>query len=220
MTDSPSTTTSSTGTGGNAIRVVIADDHPVVRDGLAGMLGSEDGIAVVGEAGGGVEAVAVVARTTPDVVLMDLRMPAGSGVEAIRALRRTPGRQPRILVLTTYDTDRDVRTAMDAGADGFLLKDTRRADLVRAVRDLAEGRPVLTPAALAVLAGRTGEVPLSGREVEVLGYVAEGRTNRAIASRLGIGEATVKTHLGHVYDKLGVADRASAVRAAWERGLV
>ncbi len=202
------------------VRVVVVDDHPVVRDGLAGLLGAEDGLAVVGEAGGGREAVAVVARTSPDVVLMDLRMPDGSGVEAIRQLRRDGGRHPRILVLTTYDTDRDIRTAMEAGADGYLLKDVRRADLVRAVHDLAEGRPVLTAAALAALAGRGSEPTLTGREVEVLRLVADGRTNRAVATRLGIGEATVKTHLLHVYEKLGVTDRASAVRTAWERGLV
>lgn len=202
------------------IKVMIADDHPVVRDGLAGMLGAEDGIEVVGEANGGHEAVLVAGRVGPDVVLMDLRMPEGNGVDAIQALRATGGPQPRILVLTTYDTDRDIRSAMDAGADGYLLKDTRRADLVRAVRDLADGRPVLTPNALAALTGRSTETSLTDREIEVLRLVAEGRTNRAIATRLGIGEATVKTHLMHVYEKLGVTDRASAVRTAWERGLV
>lgn len=123
-------------------------------------------------------------------------------------------------MLTTYDTDRDIRSAMEAGADGYLLKDTRRADLVRAVRDLAEGRPVLSVAALAALTGRTVQTSLTVREIDVLKLVAEGRTNRAIATRLGIGEATVKTHLMHVYDKLEVPDRASAVRAGWERGLV
>lgn len=204
-----------------AVRVVVVDDHPVVRDGLAGMMAAEPGIEVVGEAGGGVEAVAVVTRTDPDVVLMDLRMPEGSGVEAIRSLRAARRDRPRILVLTTYDTDRDIRGAMAAGADGYLLKDARRADLVRAVHDLVAGRPVLAPVALATLAGRTAQRPaLTAREVEVLRLVAEGRTNRAIAGRLGISEATVKTHLLHTYDKLGVVDRASAVRLAWESGLV
>lgn len=208
------------GPAASVVRVLIADDHPVVRDGLVGMLGAEPGIEVVAVASGGREAVTLARHAVPDVVLMDLRMPDGSGVDAIRTLRSGPGPQPRSLVLTTYDTDRDVRGAIDAGADGFLLKDTRRADLVRAVRDLAEGRPVLAPVALAALTHRSAEVPLSAREVDVLRLVAEGRTNRAIAGRLGIGEATVKTHLMHVYDKLGVTDRASAVRAAWERGLV
>lgn len=207
-----------------AIRVMIVDDHPVVRDGLDGMLAAEDGIEVVAQASGGREAVALCGDLSGgggvDVVLMDLRMPDGGGVEAIRALRAVGGRQPRVLVLTTYDTDRDIRGAMEAGADGYLLKDTRRADLVRAVRDLAAGRPVLSAGALAALTGRSGRADLTGREAEVLRLVAEGRTNRAIATRLGIGEATVKTHLMHVYDKLGVPDRASAVRVGWERGLV
>lgn len=201
------------------ITVLVVDDHPVVRDGLIGMLGAEAGITVVGEAGGGYEAVTKIADTSPDVVLMDLRMPQGSGVEAIRAVRAT-GSATRILVLTTYDTDRDIRSALEAGADGYLLKDTRRADLVRAVEDLADGRPVLTAAALATLTGRAAESSLTAREIDVLRLVADGRTNRAIATRLGIGEATVKTHLMHVYEKLGVTDRASAVRTAWERGLV
>lgn len=201
------------------ITVLVVDDHPVVRDGLIGMLGAEAGITVVGEAGGGYEAVTKIADTAPDVVLMDLRMPQGSGVDAIRAVRAT-GSATRILVLTTYDTDRDIRSALEAGADGYLLKDTRRADLVRAVEDLADGRPVLTAAALAALTGRAAESSLTDREIDVLRLVADGRTNRAIATRLGIGEATVKTHLMHVYEKLGVTDRASAVRTAWERGLV
>lgn len=206
--------------GGAGVRVLIVDDHPVVRDGLVGMLAAEEGIEVVGQAGGGHEAVRLCRGADVDVVLMDLRMPDGGGVEAIRELRAGAGRQPRVLVLTTYDTDRDIRGALEAGADGYLLKDTRRADLVRAVRDLALGRPVLSPEALAALTGRSDRADLTGREAEVLRLVAEGRTNRAIATRLGIGEATVKTHLMHVYDKLGVPDRASAVRVGWERGLV
>lgn len=203
-----------------AVRVVVADDHPVVRDGLTGVFRAEDGIDVVGEAAGGHEAAAVVARTDPDVIVLDLRMPEGSGVEAIRTLRALDPVRPRILVLTTYDTDRDIRGALEAGADGYLLKDVRSADLVRAVHDLVGGRPVLVSAALAALTGRAAENSLTAREIDVLRLVADGRTNRAIAARLGIGEATVKTHLLHVYDKLAVTDRASAVRTAWERGLV
>lgn len=206
---------------GAAVRAVVVDDHPVVRDGLVAMLGSDPGIEVVGSAQDGADGLALIERTDPDVVLMDLRMPGTGGTEAIRQLRRRDRRRPRVLVLTTYDTDRDIRGALEAGADGFLLKDARRDDLLRAVHDLAAGRPVLAPAALAVLAsGRDPRRELSGREVEVLRLVADGCTNRAVGSRLGIGEATVKTHLGHVYEKLGVADRASAVRTAWELGLV
>ncbi|MFT4164790.1 MAG: response regulator transcription factor [Microlunatus sp.] len=207
------------------IRVVVVDDHPVVRDGLTGMFGAEDGIEVVGEAGDGREALVVIGRVDPDVVLMDLRMPGGDptgsgGVHAIRALRRESRTRPRILVLTTFDSDRDVRGAIEAGADGYLLKDARRAELVRAVQDLAAGRSVLVPSALAALTARDGEASLSGREVEVLRLVADGLTNGAIARQLLISESTVKTHLLHVYAKLEVGDRASAVRVAWERGLV
>lgn len=203
------------------IRAVVVDDHPVVRDGLVAMLGSDDGIEVVGTAQDGAEALAVVESVAPDMVLMDLRMPGTNGIEAIRALRAGGRTTPRILVLTTYDTDRDIRSALEAGADGFLLKDTPRDDVIRAVHDLTAGRTVLAPAALAALTGSRGRpAALSAREAEVLRLVADGCTNRAVASRLGIGEATVKTHLMHVYEKLGVGDRASAVRTAWELGLV
>lgn len=203
------------------VRVVVVDDHPVVRDGLVAMLGSEEDIVVVGTAGDGAEAITVSESADPDVVLMDLRMPGTTGIEAIRTLRLKGRRTPRILVLTTYDTDRDIHGALEAGADGYLLKDTPRQEVVRAVHDLAAGRAVLAPAALAALTGsRTGRIVLSTREAEVLRLVADGCTNRAVASRLGIGEATVKTHLMHIYDKLGVGDRASAVRTAWELALV
>lgn len=202
------------------IRLVVVDDHPVVRDGLTGMFADESGVTVVGEASSGPEALVVITETDPDVVLMDLRMPGGDGVQAIRALRQRSRSRPRVLVLTTYDTDRDVRSAIEAGADGYLLKDARRPDLVRAVHDLAAGRPVLVPSALAALSGRSTESSLSPREAEVLRLVSQGLTNASIASRLLISESTVKTHLLHVYAKLEVADRASAVRVAWERDLV
>lgn len=210
------------GTGARAaVRAVVVDDHPVVRDGLVAMLGADPGIEVVGSAEDGDEGLRLIARTDPDIVLMDLRMPVTGGTEAIRRLRSRDRERPRVLVLTTYDTDRDIRGALEAGADGFLLKDARREDVLRAVHDLAAGRPVLAPAALAVLSsGRDPRRELSAREIEVLRLVADGCTNRAVGSRLGIGEATVKTHLGHVYEKLGVTDRASAVRTAWELGLV
>jgi DNA-binding NarL/FixJ family response regulator len=202
------------------IRLLVVDDHPVVRAGMVAVLGEEDDFEVVGEAANGAEALALVPRLAPDVVLMDLRMPGGDGVAAIRELRRRSRSRPKVLVLSTYDTDRDVRSAIEAGADGYLLKDARRADLLRAVHDLAAGRTVLIPGALAALAGRTRESSLSAREAEVLRLVAQGLTNGAIASRLLISESTVKTHLLHVYAKLEVTDRASAVRVAWERDLV
>lgn len=203
------------------IRVVIADDHPIVRDGLAAILQRDPEITVVGEASGGREAVAVIAREQPDVVLMDLRMPAGDGVDAIVALRRESATSPRILVLTTYDTDNDIRRALAAGADGYLLKDTPRAELLAAVHQLAAGRPVVTSQVLRVMTQpAAAEVTLTDREHEVLREIAAGGTNREAAARLFISEATLKTHLSRVFDKLGVSDRAAAVRVAYDRGLL
>lgn len=201
------------------IRVLIVDDHPVVRDGLRGMLTSARDLDVVGEAGDGDTAVLEVQRLAPDVVLMDLRMPGGDGVGAIvRLASAAPA--ARVLVLTTYDTDADIRRALDAGAAGYLLKDARRDELLRAIRTVAAGRVALAPS----VAGRVVEHlrgnddRLSDREVEVLELVAIGRTNRAIAAALGITEATVKTHLVHIYRKLDVADRTAAVTTALDRG--
>lgn len=210
---------------GPTIRVMIVDDHPVVRDGLRGMFDHEGDIEVVAEAGSGPEALALIGRlgpAQPDVLLMDLRMPGGDGIPAIRALQDplTTARTPAVLVLTTYDTDRDIRAALAAGARGFLLKDTRRAELIRAVRDVAAGRPVLAPQALAALTGRRAEEPLTPRELDVLRVIAAGGTNRSAARHLMVSEATVKTHLLHAYTKLGVGDRAAAVRVAFERGLL
>jgi DNA-binding NarL/FixJ family response regulator len=201
------------------IRLVIVDDHPVVRDGLRGMLAAAD-FEVVGEAASGDEAVAVVAALSPDVVLMDLRMPGSDGLSAIERLRTHPC---RVLVLTTYDTDRDVLPAIKAGATGYLLKDTPRDELQRAVRAAHAGEAVLSPAVATRLLGQVREPalePLSARELDVLALVAKGSTNRAVAAALFISEATVKTHLLHVYAKLGVSDRAAAVAVAYERGLL
>ncbi|MEU4743152.1 response regulator transcription factor [Actinosynnema sp. NPDC023658] len=202
------------------IRVVIVDDHPVVRDGLRGMLASAGDVDVVGEAADGEEAVTVVRALRPDVVLMDLRMPGVDGVTAIERLRGCP---TRVLVLTTYDTDSDVLPAIKAGATGYLLKDTPRDELFRAVRSAARGEAVLSPSVATRLVGQVRQPaaePLSDREVEVLGLIARGCTNREAAAKLFISEATVKTHLVHVYAKLGVKDRAAAVAVAYERGLL
>ncbi|MGM1059530.1 response regulator [Saccharothrix sp. Mg75] len=202
------------------IRVVIVDDHPVVRDGLRGMLSSAGDVEVVGEAADGAEAEAVVRAVSPDVVLMDLRMPGVDGVTAIGRLRDLP---TRVLVLTTYDTDSDVLPAIKAGATGYLLKDTPRDELFRAVRSAARGEAVLSPSVATRLVGQVrhpATEPLSDREVEVLGLIARGCTNREAAAKLFISEATVKTHLVHVYAKLGVKDRAAAVAVAYERGLL
>lgn len=211
------------------MRVLLVDDHPVVRDGLRGVLESEPGIDVVGEAGDGAEALArlgALARAGDgvDLVLMDLRMPRMGGVEAIGHVReRFP--DVRVLVLTTYDGDRDVLPAIEAGATGYLLKDAPRDVLVDGVRAAAAGRPVLAPSVAGTLMGLVGapaqdEPVLSPRELEVLRLVASGATNRSAARQLFISEATVKTHLLHLYEKLGVRDRAAAVAVAYERRLL
>ncbi len=210
------------GTQDAPIRMLIVDDHPVVRDGLRGMFAGDPGFEVLAEAGDGAEALALAERLRPDVVLMDLRMPRMDGVSAIRAMAER-GLPSRVLVLTTYDTDSDVLPAVKAGATGYLLKDTAREELFRAVRAAARGESVLSPAVATRLLGqvRTPErEPLSPREVEVLALVAAGSTNREAAVRLFISEATVKTHLLHIYAKLGVKDRAAAVAAGYERGLL
>ena len=204
------------------ISIVIVDDHPVVRDGLRGMFDGDDRFTVLGEAGDGREALAVTAAVTPDVVLMDLRMPVMDGVSTIRELR-SRGSSARVLVLTTYDTDSDVLPAIKAGATGYLLKDTPREDLFRAVLAAHRGESVLSPAVAGRLMGQLrspAKEPLSQREIEVLTLIARGGTNRETATRLFISEATVKTHLLHAYAKLGVRDRASAVATAIEQGLI
>lgn len=202
------------------VRVIVVDDHPVVRDGIRGMLERDERVTVVGEAAGGREAIAQVRATDPDLVLMDLRMPGGDGVAAIRELREIDPARPRILVLTTYDTDRDIHTAIDAGADGYLLKATPRAELIDAVLRAASGQSVLAPVAARSLVDRGRAEPLTEREIQVLAAIARGGTNREVARELLVSEATVKTHLLHLYPKLGVRDRAAAVRVAFERGLL
>ncbi|MDX6277106.1 MAG: hypothetical protein QOJ72_1234 [Nocardioidaceae bacterium] len=204
------------------ITLLLVDDHPVVRDGLRGMCESEPDFRVVGEASDGIEAVQLAKELRPDVVLMDLRMPGGSGVEAIAALAAA-GSSANVLVLTTYDTDRDIMAALDAGATGYLLKDAPRDELFGAIRAAAAGESVLSPAVATRVVSRvrtSGSEELSGREADVLALVARGRSNREIARALFVSEATVKTHLGHVYVKLGVNDRASAVATAYDRGLL
>jgi DNA-binding NarL/FixJ family response regulator len=206
----------------NTIGVLIVDDHPVVRDGLRGMFAGDPQFTVLGEARTGVEALTLAQAVRPDVVLMDLRMPEMDGVTAIRALREQAP-SARVLVLTTYDTDSDVLPAIEAGATGYLLKDAPRDELFRAVRAAARGESVLSPTVASRLMGQLrtpAKEPLSQRELQVLGLIARGTTNREAAARLFISEATVKTHLLHIYAKLGVNDRAAAVAAAFDRGLL
>ena len=204
------------------IRLLIADDHPVVRDGLSGMFSGDDGFEVIGEAANGAQAVTLACALKPDVILMDLRMPEMDGVAAIAELarRKVPA---RVLVLTTYDTDSDVVRAVEAGATGYLLKDSPREDLLRAVRAAARGEAALSPSVATRLLGQVrapAQEPLSQREFEVLELVARGATNREAAAKLFISEATVKTHLLHIYAKLGVSDRAAAVAEGFQRGLL
>jgi DNA-binding NarL/FixJ family response regulator len=204
------------------IRLLIVDDHPVVRDGLRGMFAGDADFEVIGEAGDGSEALALAETLRPDVILMDLRMPDVDGSTAIRRLseRENPA---RVLVLTTYDTDADVVPALKAGATGYLLKDSPRAELFRAVRAAHRGESVLAPSVAARLVTQLrtpAQDTLSDRELEVLSLIAQGETNRGTAARLFISEATVKTHLLHIYSKLDVNDRAAAVAKAYERGLL
>lgn len=204
------------------VRVLLVDDHPVVRSGLRALLDSQDDLEVVGEASDGAEALAAVAADPPDVVLLDLRMPVLDGVAVIERLRDSHP-QVRALVLTTYDADADIVRAVEAGATGYLLKDTPREELFRAVRTAARGEPVLAPAVATRLMRRAGAPAAptpTERELDVLRLVARGLTNRAIARRLHVSEATVKTHLVHAFGKLGVDDRTAAVTAALERGLL
>ncbi|MGY2003660.1 response regulator [Blastococcus sp. SYSU DS1024] len=204
------------------IRVVVVDDHPVVRGGLVGWLDAQPDLDVVGEAGDGAEALVRVAELEPDVVLMDLRMPRMDGVAAtVRIGVEHPA--VRVLVLTTYDTDADIVRAVEAGATGYLLKDTPLPQLADAVRAAARGETVLAPPVAARLVSRlrapAAEAP-TARELEVLAGVARGLTNAEIGRQLFIGEATVKTHLLRVFAKLGVDDRTRAVLVAVERGLL
>ncbi len=199
----------------------MADDHPVVRSGLAALLGMEADMEVVGEARDGSEAVRLASELAADVVLMDLRMPGMDGVEATRRLGELD-RRPCVLVLTTYDTDADIIRAVEAGARGFLLKDTPRAELIDGVRRAARYETVLSPPVAARLLRRVrgAESDLTPRELEVLTEVALGLSNAEIGAKLFVGEATVKTHLLHIFAKLGVGDRTAAVTVAMSRGML
>ncbi len=209
-------------TGHQPIRILIVDDHPVVRDGIRGLFAGDPDFEVVAEAADGMDAVARTEAFEPDVVLMDLHMPVLDGVGAIREIVER-GLGAHVLVVTTYDTESDVLPAIEAGATGYVLKDTPRDELRNAVRAAAVGESVLSPPAAKHLVGqvrRPARGTLSDRELEILGLVASGATNKAVAAQLFISEATVKTHLLHTYEKLGVHHRAAAVAAAYERGLL
>ncbi|MEU6847679.1 response regulator transcription factor [Streptomyces sp. NPDC046716] len=205
-----------------ALRVVVVDDHTVMRAGVVALLMPEPGIEVVGEAGDGREGVELVERLAPDVALLDLRMPVLDGVAATRRIVAGPT-ATRVLILTTYDTDAEIEHAVEAGAIGYLLKDTSREQLVDAIRSAARGETVLAPRVAQKLVAkmrRPTQAALTSREVDVLRAVADGLSNADIGRRLVIGEATVKTHLLRVFAKLDVSDRTRAVVVAMERGLL
>lgn len=204
------------------INLLLCDDHPVVRSGLRGMLDSQPDLEVIAEARDGSEAIALARRYRPDVVLMDLRMPEVDGIEAIKGIKAERP-ETKILVLTTYETDADVLQAVEAGAVGFLLKDTDEDQLFSAIRDAARGDSPLTPSVAARLVERlrvSPESTLTAREVEILRLVSQGTNNKGIADKLWISEATVKSHLNRTFDKLGVVDRTSAVTTALKRGII
>ena len=204
------------------IRILVCDDHPVVRSGLRGMIQSQPDLEVIAEAGEGAQAVALASRFQPDIVLMDLRMPGMDGVTATAAIKaRHPG--IHVLILTTYDTDADILRALEQGATGFLLKDEREDRLFDAIREAAGGRSPLAPGVASRLVERLrgdADSHVSEREIEILMLVAQGRSNREIARDLHISDSTVKAHMLHIFDKLGVADRTAAVTTALRRGII
>lgn len=205
-----------------SVRVLLVDDHPVVRSGLRAMLAAYPGLDLIGEASTGEEALRVAASSAPDVVLMDLQLGTGiDGVEATRRLLATPT-PPRVLVLTTYDNDADILSAVEAGAIGYLLKDAHPGDLVDAIRAAARGETVLAPHVATRLMSRVRgpATALTGRETEILTLVAEGLSNQEIGKTLFISEATVKSHLVHVFTKLDAENRTAAVAEARRRGII
>ncbi|GAA1534647.1 response regulator transcription factor [Streptomyces albidochromogenes] len=203
------------------VRILLCDDHVVVRAGLLALLGGEPDIEVVGEAGSGEEAVALAAKLSPDVVLMDLQL--GAGIDGVEATRRIAPTGVHVLVLTTYDTDADITRAIEAGATGYLLKAERPEELFTAIRSAAQGRTTLSPPVASRVMDRmrgAARPALTERETDILGQLAQGLGNREIARALFISEATVKTHLGRIYAKLGVDTRSGAVAVAKEQRLL
>ena len=199
--------------------VLVVDDHALLRTGVANIISQEPTLRVVAEAANGLEAVEAYQRYRPDVTLLDLRMPVMEGVEAVRQIRlRDP--QAKVIVLTTYDADEDITRALKAGAKAYVLKDISADGLIACIRDVLAGKTYLAPAAAAKLAEGVTRVQLTPRELATLRLMADGKSNKEIASALGISERTVKTHLGHLFEKLGVTSRTEAVKVASRRGLV
>jgi two-component system NarL family response regulator len=202
----------------NLIRILIVDDHPIVRDGLAGVIEERDDMVVVGQAGTGPEALALYREHQPDVTLMDLRMPGMSGVETLTAIRiEFP--TARAIILTTYDTDEEIYCGLQAGARAYLLKDVGRKVLLETILAVHAGKTPVSAEVGAKLASRVGYEQLSGRELEVLRLMVQGMSNQAIAGALSVAESTVKFHVNHILSKLNAGDRTQAVIIALKRGL-
>lgn len=199
--------------------VLIADDHEVVRAGIATVIKSIPGYKLVGEARNGSEAVQLFKQHRPDIVLMDLRMPETDGLEALRQIREAHG-AARVIILTTYDTDDDIERALHAGAQAYLLKDATKAELVSCIKAVLAGHKHVAPAVAARLADRLTSVQLTAREMDVLRFICRGLSNKQIASELFVTESTIKLHANNVFAKLGVSSRTEAMRAALQRGLV
>jgi DNA-binding NarL/FixJ family response regulator len=199
--------------------VLIADDHALLRTGVANIINQEPDLVVIAEAGNGVEAVAAFERYRPDVTLLDLRMPEMEGVEAVRQIR---ARDPlaKVIILTTYDTDEDITRALKAGAKAYILKDISAEALITCLHDVLAGKTYLAPAAAAKLAEGVTRMHLTPRELTALKLMADGKSNKEIANELGISDRTVKTHLGHLFEKLNVTSRTEAIKVASRRGLV
>jgi DNA-binding NarL/FixJ family response regulator len=199
--------------------VLVVDDHALLRTGVANIINQESDLRVVAEAGNGVEALQAYERHRPDVTLLDLRMPVMEGVEVVRRIREIDPRA-RVIVLTTYDTDDEISRALKAGAKAYVLKDISAENLIGCIRDVLAGKTYLAPAAAAKLAEGVTHVQLTPREMSALRLMADGKANKEIAGALGISERTVKTHLGHLFEKLGVTSRTEALKVATRRGLV
>jgi len=201
------------------LRILIVDDHPLMREGLALVLEASGKMEVVGHAGDGVEAVRLFARLQPDITLMDLQMPKLNGVEAITSIR-SQSPKARIIVLTTYAGDTRALRALKAGASGFLLKNSVRKDLLEAIQVVSSGRRYLPPDVATEVAVHAVDEPLTSREIDILRLIAQGKANKEIAHQIGVGEETVKAHLKSIFAKLDVADRTHAVTLAAKRGII
>ncbi len=201
------------------IRILVADDHAVVRSGITGIINAQADMRVVADAADGASAVACFLAHLPDVTLVDLQMPKLDGIQVIRNVRATHP-DARVIVLTTYDTDEDIEQALKAGAKAYLLKDVEPQDLVQCIRDVHSGKMSVAPAVAAKLATRLTRVQLTTRELEVLKLIAKGQSNKEIGAELFIAESTVKLHVNTLFEKIGVTSRTEAMRVGLERGLI